>query len=224
MYKAELETLCMNIVDLKILMAFLDEEKFFGFSQEKKIEQEDIILGLHNLVKKEIIDLKDNTIIIREKYREVVECMRNPYCVLILEPTDKKYKKKCCYVGEKVLVSEISNVRKNEMLVYYIEKEQLSDLLLEEEYFFVVNRKREDFFKDASEEKIDAENPGEYFDSLEVCMKIYLHKKGKCMETVYLTEEGLNEYIYTYAEAEKVITRQIYSKENIAKRLWHMML
>lgn len=224
MYKAEIETFCMNILDVEILMAYLNEETFLGFSQKKKIVQSDVILGIYHLAKKKIIDIQNDTICICEKYQEIIDCIRNAHSVLILEPTDKKYKKKCCYIGEDVLVSELSDVRKNEMIVYHVEKERLCELLLEEEYFFGQKRKREELFKEDDEEKIVADDLEKYCAEIDVYLKMYLHKNGKCSEKIYLTDEGLDEYIYRYKENEKEIVRQIYSKENISKLIQTMMV
>lgn len=131
MLKVAHEVYYLDYLELKILAAKIGAEEIYGFSfaSEENISKEAVIETLYKMAKKDILAYRDDQLIIRDEYNDIITHLVETKRISVLLSKDFGCITKCIYWGEKILVSETSEERRNRIKFYFIEKEDLAEWL-----------------------------------------------------------------------------------------------
>lgn len=132
MFDAMRENNLLYVKDIEVLLAFENVEGYIGFSSKEEFDEESVIQQVYQLAKREIIAINNEKIRILEPFATIMQDIKKADVVIQLEADNSK--KKCCYLGERILVSELSESREHQVVFYYLELEEFMQLLEEEKY------------------------------------------------------------------------------------------
>lgn len=132
MFDAMRENNLLYVKDIEVLLAFENVEGYIGFSSKEEFDEERVIQQVYQLAKREIIAINNEKIRILEPFATIMQDIKKSDVVIQLEADNSK--KKCCYLGERILVSELSESREHQVVFYYLELEEFMQLLEEEKY------------------------------------------------------------------------------------------
>lgn len=201
MYNAKIATYRLDLIDLEILLAYMEVDCMWGFSKHKKTDKADIIQGIYRLAQKNIIDIVDEKVNIKPVYMKFLENIKNSQQCLVVESSGIMHKKKCCYIGEEVLVSEVSGVRRGEVILYTVEKSHFFELLREETYFY--DEDGSQVLETEEQEIIEYGNFENGFVEENVRLKMEIFEEKYKIATLLITEEGGKKWIIVQRENQR---------------------
>lgn len=209
MFNAMRENNLLYVKDIEVLLALENVEGYIGFSAKEELDEECVIQQVYQLVKREIIAINNEKVKILEPFATIIQDIKKADVVIQLE-TSNDNKKKCCYFGEKILVSELSESREHQVVFYYLELEDFVQLLEDEKYIpstdMTVTQEK------SADEMWEAE---EMEEKEFVNINIFYRKEFKYRIMVF--EKGLYEYICVLENIEEKL--EFYTRERMKELL-----
>lgn len=215
MYNVKIETYRLDLIDLEILLAYMEVDYMWGFSTHKKIDKAEVIQGIHRLAQKQIIDITEGKINIKPIYMQFLENIKNVERCIVVKSSGIKHKKKCCYVGKEVLVSEVSGVRKGEVILYVVEREDFFELLKEEAYFYEEDSPQ--ISEPEDWESVEYEDFANNSVDEEVLLKMEVFEKQNNTLTILVTEEDEKKWIVVQSDNRR--TKSGYQLEKVKQMM-----
>jgi hypothetical protein len=125
------EVYTLDFLELAILLVGKGINKIYGFPLDRvQIDSnEKMLQTLHKMVKRNIITSDGEAFHMNEPYEEMIGLLKEAKDVLIITPKTEELPMKCCYLGEKILICEISIIQKDTMKLCLIRKEDFIDFL-----------------------------------------------------------------------------------------------
>lgn len=125
------EVYTLNFLELAILLAGKGINTIYGFPLDRvQIDSnEKMLQTLHKMVKRNIITSDGEAFHMNEPYEEMIGLLKEAKDVLIITPKTEELPMKCCYLGEKILICEISIIQKDTMKLSLIREEDFIDFL-----------------------------------------------------------------------------------------------
>lgn len=172
MYNAELHTYCMSKSELSIVLAIEKFDGFIGFSSKKKISQTDLMQNLVQLATKQMVTVEEKTITLNKTYSDLLEPMKMCKTCLILDGCLER--KKCCYISDNVLITELSDIKPDEIIMYQMKSDEFEKILCETMH---VNET-----KQIKDQVCDAQNMQEIMENgvEEYRLELYVKNKKEC--------------------------------------------
>lgn len=208
MFDAMRENNLLYVKDIEVLLAFEDVEGYIGFSSKEELDEEGVIQQVYQLVKREIIAIDHEKVKILEPFATIIQDIKKANVVIQLETDNSK--KKCCYLGERILVSELSEVREHQVIFYYLQLEEFMQLLEEEKYIPLTDMAMTE--GKSADEMLKAEEAEE---KEFVNINIFYNKEFKYRIMVF--EKGLYEYICVLENIEEKL--EFYTRERMKELL-----
>lgn len=136
MRKLEAEIYTLTYKQLAILANYMGNHEIYGFSLEEtdNLEKSDVIKSIYKMGKQGILSVEEEKFLVKMPYGEIVAQIEEAKKIMIISPKSERISEKCCYIGKKILVSQISAVKDKAIAFRFISQQELLLLLEEENY------------------------------------------------------------------------------------------
>lgn len=128
----------LSLNEFAILANSCGIQRIYSFigNQSEKMKWETFIYTLHQLVKKDIINVSEKIIQVKEPYSTFFKMIKEADKVITLDTDKSLYPEKCCYLtkGNMILITETSNTQEDTLRIYQIKKREFVNYILEEGY------------------------------------------------------------------------------------------
>lgn len=198
----------LYVKDIEVLLAMENVEGYIGFSSSEELDEESVIQQIYQLVKREVLAVSDEKVKILEPFANIIQDIKASEVVIQLESDHNQ--KKCCYLGERILVSELSETREHQVVFYYQEMEEFMELLEEEKYLPSTDVEVTEGCS-ADEMLENTEGEGKQW----VNINIFYH--GEFQSRILVFEKGLYEYICLFEGFEDSVT--FYTRQQMKELL-----
>lgn len=223
MSEIEVEVYCLSYLEVQVLAAQVGIEELYGFSVQNsnKIDKKTMIEVVYKMTKKNILYYQTGVLAIQKDYEKMFLDIRGASQVMVIKHKQEDIPKKCCYVNEQLLVSEISETRENVVQFYYQKKNHLMDMLEEGRYLPQEYVQEEDLVLEKCQENLG--NSEEIFSLPQVlcCIQFTDVNQGKEDRWIAIFEGDLTEYL-VFKEKDSIY-RISYNRNYLEKQLYRMM-
>ncbi|BCN29968.1 hypothetical protein [Anaeromicropila herbilytica] len=225
------EVYSLSYRELAILLVSKGIDKIYGFPLEQITidSDEKLIQTLHHMVKRKILTSDGEAFQINEPYETIINVLKEAKDIVVITPKTEELPMRCCYLGKKILVSEISIIQKDTMKLCFIERDKFIDFL--EEGYLPEQLDKENEWVDPKEGVIFDLNIGELMkdetnhllkrEDIKLVIDKICTNSGKRTSRILIMERPLNYQIVnwdSYSNKEDV-TNIIYTFSNMKERL-----
>lgn len=128
----------LSLNEFAILANSCGIQRIYSFigNQSEQMKWETFIHTLHQLIKKDIVNVSENIIQVKEPYSTFFKMIKEAKKVITLDTDKNLYSDKCCYLTKRnmILITETTNTREDILRIYQIEKKEFANYILEEGY------------------------------------------------------------------------------------------
>lgn len=128
----------LSLNEFAILANSCGIQRIYSFvgNQSEQMKWETFIHTLHQLIKKDIVNVSEKMIHVKEPYSTFFKMIKEADKVITFDTDKNHYSGKCCYLTKEntILITETSNTREDTLRIYQIEKKEFTDYILEEGY------------------------------------------------------------------------------------------
>lgn len=229
MSKTEAEAYSLTYAELAILANYVGSNQIYGFSLDEiqDLKKTDLIQILHNMVKNKILSVEGERFEISEFYKKLImQIVKAKQCIII-RPKSDELPEKCCYLGEDLLVTEVSKFKEGSIRLEYKKKEDIFHFL--EEGGYLPDTMSEEHLEvniqeavEMSKEILDM-SAEEVFTLPEVTLVIEIVNLKKMDEIRWISifEEALDYRLVIKKDTS--IEQKTYSKENLVEQIGSMI-
>lgn len=125
----------MPISEFYMLAGYFGINKVFGYSfDEKKYSKQDMIGIIHNMVKRGVLEVKNNSFECSDTYKAMKDYLK--YASQVIQIKISGIDNPVCigYLGEKIMITEISDNNSKRLNIRWIEKNSISDYIRDHGY------------------------------------------------------------------------------------------
>lgn len=125
------EVYSLNDIELAILLASKGIDKIYGFPlTNKTIDSDDqMIQLLHRMVNRKVLTSDGEAFSLLEPYDKIISILKSAKDAIILTPSTEELPMRCCYISDKILVSERSMIQKDTIKFCLLENNELFEFL-----------------------------------------------------------------------------------------------
>lgn len=223
MSEVEVEVYCLSYLEVQVLAAQVGIEELYGFSVQNsnKIDKKTMIEVVYKMTKKNILYYQTGVLAIQKDYQKLFLDIRGASKVMVIKHKQEDIPKKCCYVNEQLLVSEISETRENVVQFYYQEKNRFMDMLEEGRYLPREYVEEKDLVLEKWDKSFESSEEVFSLPQVLCCIQFTDMNQGNEDSWIAIFEGDLTEYL-VFKEKDDIY-RISYNRNYLEKQLYHMM-
>ncbi len=116
--------------ELQILASLSGMEELYGIkpAEEEKLDETTAMYAMHEMVQKNIFSQMDDSLVLNESYKKILDVLKEPNVILNLSYTSADKSDFCLYFGKQVIYMEESPNDVNSVRIGIYQKEDLARL------------------------------------------------------------------------------------------------
>ena len=125
----------MPISEFYMLAGYFGINKIFGYSfDDKKYFKQDMIGIIHKMVKKGVVEVKNNCFQCSDAYKTMKDYLKYASQVIQIKMSGDDNPVCIGYLGEKIMITEISDNNNKRLNIRWVEKNKISDYIRDHGY------------------------------------------------------------------------------------------